>query len=52
MSAPLASTKQNDLTLRSIAKRCVSKGGHESRCCPPFETRPYESLLRVRLESK
>ncbi len=48
MSAPLASTKQNDLTLRSIAKRCVSKGGHEWWCCPPFETQPYGSVLRVR----
>src|SRR5919106_429959 len=38
---------QHDLTLRSTArahvnarKRCVSKGGHQSWCCPPFETRP------------
>jgi len=29
------------LTLRSIAKRCVSKGGQQTRCsCSPFETRP------------
>jgi len=39
----------NDLTLRSIAKRCVSKGGNEHlACCPSFETRRFAALLRMR----
>jgi hypothetical protein len=37
------------LTLRSIAQRCVSKGGHEHHvCCPSFETRRFAALLRMR----
>jgi len=39
----------DNLTLRSIAQRCVSKGGHEHRVyCPSFETRRFAVLLRMR----
>jgi hypothetical protein len=37
------------LTLRSRAKRGVSKGGRQSRCSPSFETHAYGVLLRMRL---
>jgi hypothetical protein len=37
------------LTLRSRAKRGVSKGGHQSRCSPSFETHACGVLLRMRL---
>jgi polar amino acid transport system substrate-binding protein len=38
------------LILRSIAKRCVSKDGRQTRCSfPPFETHAFGALLRVRL---
>ena len=37
------------LTLRSIAQRCVSKGGNEHRAgCPSFETPCFARLLRMR----
>jgi hypothetical protein len=31
--------RQKHLTLRSTAQRCVSKGGQQRDCGPPFETR-------------
>ena len=34
-----AAIRQNRLTLRSIAQRCVSKGGQPALSSPPFETR-------------
>jgi hypothetical protein len=37
------------LTLRSRAKRGVSKGGHQSRCSPSFEMHTCGVLLRMRL---
>jgi hypothetical protein len=37
------------LMLRSHAKRGVSKHGQQHDWFPPFETRPYGPLLRVRL---
>jgi hypothetical protein len=37
------------LTLRSRAKRGVSKGGHQFRCSPSFETHAFGVLLRMRL---
>src|SRR5258708_2875550 len=37
-----------DLTLRSAAKRCVSKGGIHHVCRPSFETRSFGPLLRMR----
>src|SRR5918995_233719 len=40
ITAPFRPWPPNHLTLRSIAKRCISKGGNQSCCCPPFETRP------------
>jgi hypothetical protein len=40
---------QDHLTLRSIAERCVSKDGQQTRCSfPSFETRPFGTLLRMR----
>jgi len=40
----------DNLTLRSIAQRCVSKGGNAHlACCPSFETRRFAALLRMRL---
>ena len=47
--AGLAWSNQHVLTLRSIAKRRVSKGGNEHRvCCPSFETHRFAMLLRMR----
>src|ERR671913_129731 len=40
ITAPFRPSPPTHLTLRSIAKRCVSKGGNQSCCCPSFETRP------------
>jgi hypothetical protein len=40
---------KSHLTLRSRAKRGVSKGGHQSRCSPSFETHAFGVLLRMRL---
>ncbi len=40
---------QHDLTLRSTAKRCVSKGGPQSHRCPCFETRTRGALLTMRV---
>ena len=40
--------KRTILTLRSIAQRCVSKGGPQPDCIPPFETRSCGPLLRMR----
>ncbi len=43
------SLSRNHLTLRSIAQRCVSKGGNAHlACCPSFETRRFAALLRMR----
>src|SRR5687768_8941332 len=40
---------QKHLVLRSIAQRCVSKDGQQTRCSfLPFETRACGPLLRVR----
>jgi len=39
-----------NLTLRSIAKRCVSKGGQRQDWFPSFETPRHARLLRMRLE--
>jgi hypothetical protein len=39
----------DNLTLRSIAQRCVSKGGNAHlACCPSFETRRFAAFLRMR----
>jgi hypothetical protein len=47
-SMPKTALSAYDLILRSIAKRCVSKDGQQHYWFPPFETRPYGPLLRVR----
>jgi len=45
----LAAVAHHHLTLRSVAKRRVSKGGPQTRCVlPPFETPRCARLLRVR----
>jgi hypothetical protein len=44
-----AAGPQHDLTLRSIAQRCVSKGGPQSHHCPCLETRTCGAFLTIRI---
>jgi hypothetical protein len=48
MEAPQFARKEENLMLRSHAKRGVSKHGRQQDWVPPFETRPFGPLLRVR----
>ncbi len=44
-----AMNSPENLTLRSIAQRCVSKGGNAHLVCSPsFETRRFAALLSMR----
>jgi hypothetical protein len=49
VSASFFACSTPNLTLRSRAERGVSKGGHQSRRSPSFETHACGVLLRMRL---